>query len=215
MEAWQPIVPSHEVTKGDCIVQGFADGLEFALWRSASGAVQAWQNRCAHRSVRLTLGRIIDDRLVCGYHGWRYAPGDGQCTYRPAHPGAPVPKGLGIRTYPVAEAAGMVWVAPAGEAPRASPAADAGYALFCRAFVARCDVHQAASVLARQGKIDGRTWTGKIGDDDIAVHLLSAKPDRTTLYVWCRELAGIDPTAQRQRVSATFKSLRARIEQPA
>lgn len=221
MQEWQPIVPSHEITLGDCIVQGFVHGSEFALWRSASGRVQAWENRCIHRSVRLTLGRIIDDRLICGYHGWRYAPGDGQCTHRPAHPGMPVPKGLRIKTYPVVEAAGMVWVALAGELPSGAPAAaeklsGAGYTLFCRAFVVRCDADEATAALtthARCTEIGDGAWTGKVGEDDIAVYLLPMKRDRTTLYVWCRNEPGMDATARRRRVSAAFKSVRARMEQ--
>lgn len=192
MQAWQPIVPSHEL-EAERIVQAFANGIEFALWRSTSGGVQAWENRCAHRSVRLTLGRIIDDRLVCGYHGWRYAPG-GQCTLRPAHPGEPAPKGLGIKTFPAVEAGGMVWVAPGGDAVT-PPEADSDYTVFCRTFVIRCDAQRVATSLETPSR-----WKA---------YVLASKPDRTTLHVWCRKGADI---VERQRVSKEFKALRERLE---
>lgn len=57
-----------------------------ALWRSASGEVNAWEDRCPHRGMRLSLGFVEGDNLRCIYHGWGYAP-DGQCKGDPGASG--------------------------------------------------------------------------------------------------------------------------------
>ena len=205
MDAWHPIVPSHELESGDCIVQAFADGIDFALWRSRAGAVQAWENRCAHRSVRLSLGRVIDDQLACGYHGWRYAPG-GQCTYRPSNPRAPAPKGLGIRTFPAVEVGGMVWVASGAEAPAIRPPFDIEHIVFCRSFVVRSRLAKVADALSRRGRLARGHWAGKIDELPAAAYVLAAKADRTVLHVWCHQ------PGDALRVSAAFRKLRDSVE---
>ena len=118
-------------------------GQELALWRSSSGAVQAWENRCPHRSVRLTLGYVAGDQLVCRYHGWRYRP-DGRCAFVPATPTLAPPPTACVRSYPCREADGVVWASlallPSGYPPLLG-ALDA-----CRSFV----VEQSADELARR-----------------------------------------------------------------
>ena len=61
-------------------------GQELVLWRSAAGVLNAWENRCPHRGVRLTLGSCVGEELRCQYHAWRFASGSGQCTHIPSHP---------------------------------------------------------------------------------------------------------------------------------
>jgi phenylpropionate dioxygenase-like ring-hydroxylating dioxygenase large terminal subunit len=53
-------------------------GSDIVLWRGANGEVTCFQDRCRHRTAKLSLGFIEDGRLVCGYHGWSYRP-DGVC----------------------------------------------------------------------------------------------------------------------------------------
>ncbi len=108
--AWHPVACSAEMRAGDNIVAGFAMGIELAIWRSADGAAQVWENRCPHRSVRLTLGQVVGNRLSCAYHGWQYAAGGGQCVGIPAHPAMPAPRSVCAKVYPAAEASGMIWV---------------------------------------------------------------------------------------------------------
>lgn len=42
------------------------------FYRTSKGEVVAFQNRCLHRSFPLSGGKVVDDRLVCGYHGMEY-----------------------------------------------------------------------------------------------------------------------------------------------
>jgi vanillate O-demethylase ferredoxin subunit len=102
-------------------------GQELVLWRSASGLLNAWENRCPHRGVRLTLGSCVGEELRCQYHAWRFATGSGQCTHIPAHPGQKPAGTIRAQVYPVFEDGAFAWVnltpAPAPAAP-ASPSID-------------------------------------------------------------------------------------------
>lgn len=40
------------------------------LYRDSKGSIQALENRCPHRQVKLSHGKIEGDRLQCAYHGW-------------------------------------------------------------------------------------------------------------------------------------------------
>jgi phenylpropionate dioxygenase-like ring-hydroxylating dioxygenase large terminal subunit len=86
------------------------------------GRACALQDRCAHRGAQLSLGEVTEGRLACRYHGWRYG-GDGRCEHIPSLvAGKAVPRGIGVRSYACAEAAGYVYVwmgegAPSRPAP--------------------------------------------------------------------------------------------------
>ncbi|QBR01221.1 Rieske 2Fe-2S domain-containing protein [Paraburkholderia pallida] len=85
-------------------------GVELALWRADDGAVNAWENRCPHRSVRFTLGTNTGATLRCQYHGWQYRAGDGRCTRIPASLQGQPPASLCARTFPIAEQDACLWV---------------------------------------------------------------------------------------------------------
>ena len=53
------------------------------LFRDATGAPSALLDRCPHRNVPLSAGRMADGLLECGYHGWRF-DGTGACRLVPA-----------------------------------------------------------------------------------------------------------------------------------
>lgn len=94
-------------------------GEELALWRADDGTVNAWENRCPHRGVRLSIGVNLGSELRCQYHGMRFAGGSGQCTLVPAHPNTPPSKMLHTHVYPCVERHGFVWsaLAPASTGP--------------------------------------------------------------------------------------------------
>lgn len=85
-------------------------GVELALWRADDGTLNAWENRCPHRSVRFTLGTNTGETLRCQYHGWQYRAGDGRCTHIPASLQGQPPASLCARTFAVAEKDDCLWV---------------------------------------------------------------------------------------------------------
>lgn len=47
-------------------------GQHLVLFRDAAGNAVALEDRCAHRNAPLSIGKLQDGTLICGYHGWRY-----------------------------------------------------------------------------------------------------------------------------------------------
>ncbi|WP_431513838.1 Rieske 2Fe-2S domain-containing protein [Variovorax sp. DAIF25] len=117
---WFPVEFSRNLLPGQ-VLQSTLLGHELALWRSASGAMEVWENRCPHRSVRLSLGFVVGETLVCRYHGWRYGR-DGHCVSVPSSPKNASPPAACARTYLSRESDGIVWASlarmPAGYPPR-------------------------------------------------------------------------------------------------
>src|SRR2546429_7840530 len=46
--------------------------LDLVLFRDALGAANALLDRCCHRGVKLSLGRITGGHIAVGYHGLPY-----------------------------------------------------------------------------------------------------------------------------------------------
>ncbi|MEX2454084.1 MAG: aromatic ring-hydroxylating dioxygenase subunit alpha [Rhodospirillaceae bacterium] len=82
-------------------------GDEIVLWRGADGRPRAAEDMCPHRFLPLSMGRIAGNDLQCGYHGLTF-DGAGACIAAPTQ-SAP-PAGCRIRTYPLHENMGLVWI---------------------------------------------------------------------------------------------------------
>ena len=105
---WRPIAAIDDLVPRH-VFQASLHGQELAVWRADSGELNAWENRCLHRGVRLSIGFNNGAELLCRYHGWRYATGSAGCTYIPAHPADAPARTITNRTHPVAERYGLVW----------------------------------------------------------------------------------------------------------
>ena len=92
---------------------------DLAIWRAASGQVQAWENRCPHRGMRLSYGFVRGDSLACAYHGWHYNC-DAVCHYIPAHPELEPPATIKPVVFNVLEQDDLLWVSTDGavQAPK-------------------------------------------------------------------------------------------------
>jgi len=212
---WHPVAPSAGVRPGANIVAGFAEGQELALWRSADGAAQAWENRCPHRSVRFTLGQVIENRLSCAYHGWQYAAGSGQCTHIPAHPTMQAPRNVCAKVFAAADAAGMLWVNLAQDISAAPPslsgAVPAGWH-FCRTLTVRAGAQAAREAFARQGfAIDAGSgaWQGTLSEVKTVALLLEAQPRLTFAHLWTEAAPG---SSAMKTLHAAARNLRSEIE---
>ena len=87
------------------------------FYRGSEGEVAALEDWCPHRGAPLSLGRVVEGKLVCGYHGLEMG-----CNGKViAMPGQRVRGFPAVRTYPVVERYGFVWVWP-GDAAQADPA---------------------------------------------------------------------------------------------
>ena len=123
-------------------------GQELVLWRSAAGALNAWENRCPHRGVRLSLATCVGEELRCQYHAWRFASGTGQCTHIPSHPSQKPASTIRPQVFPIFEDGTFAWVNLTGDAvPRAQPTAGSDTAL--RSIFAGAPVAAIRQVLLR------------------------------------------------------------------
>jgi phenylpropionate dioxygenase-like ring-hydroxylating dioxygenase large terminal subunit len=94
---------------------------DLVLFRNAVGAPAAVRDRCCHRGVRLSLGRVVAGNLACGYHGWQY-DGNGKCVHIPSLiAGEPIPDNARIDGFPCCEQQGHVWVWMGGPATPDKP----------------------------------------------------------------------------------------------
>lgn len=93
-------------------------GVPVMLLRRTDGGVTALEDRCPHRSMPLSLGRVEGDELVCGYHGARFAV-DGACVAVPSQP--TVPSGARVRAFPVEQHGSLVWIWMGATPPDRAP----------------------------------------------------------------------------------------------
>lgn len=108
--AWYAVALSRDVAGEPLPVRVL--GRRWVVLRMA-GEVVGFADRCPHRLAPLSIGRVVGDRLECGYHGWRF-DADGLCTEIPAlGPGATIPPRACLeRPFAVTERYGLVWLAP-------------------------------------------------------------------------------------------------------
>lgn len=108
---WYPLCPS------SAVAIGAADSFEvaaqrIAVFRGHDGVARALDAFCPHMGADLANGRVIGDQLECYFHQWRY---DGAGALVGVRCG-PAPEGVRVRSWPVEEAYGLIWVW-AGERP--------------------------------------------------------------------------------------------------
>lgn len=88
------------------------------LFRSEDGKPVALEDRCAHRRLPLSMGKLKGDTVECGYHGLVYDC-RGHCTHIPGEKS--VPSGPRVRAFPVVERHRYWWIWP-GDPKAADPA---------------------------------------------------------------------------------------------
>jgi vanillate monooxygenase len=77
------------------------------FFRRSDGSVAALEDRCPHRKYALSLGTVLGDELQCGYHGIQL-DGSGRCTKIPSQ--TAIPRGFGVRAYPVIEKYALLYI---------------------------------------------------------------------------------------------------------
>lgn len=91
-----------------------------ALFRDSEGQIQAIEDRCPHRQVKLSHGQMLGDRLECAYHGWQFTA-LGQCVEVPYLAKNQKLPNCQVQTYPVQEQDGFIWLFPGDPALAEQP----------------------------------------------------------------------------------------------
>ncbi len=85
-------------------------GRPLVLFRAKDGRPAAFADRCPHRNVPLSMGRVVEGELECGYHGWRF-DSTGTCTSVPGLVGKdPALRSRCAESFACVEQQGFVWV---------------------------------------------------------------------------------------------------------
>ncbi|HEX2075320.1 MAG TPA: Rieske (2Fe-2S) protein [Geodermatophilus sp.] len=109
---WFPVARAAEV--GTTPVPVGADGRAYVVLRlRPGGEVSAFPARCPHRLVPLAAGTVVEGRLQCPYHGWRF-DAEGRCVAIPSlgPDGTPPPRADLPVPWAVEERHGWIWLAP-------------------------------------------------------------------------------------------------------
>lgn len=105
---WYPLLLS-EALPADKPVGITALGEALVAFRDATGKPNVLRDRCPHRGVKLSVGRILDGQLQCILHGIRF-DGEGRCALIPWEPeDSPLRREVNIAAYPAEELGGYVW----------------------------------------------------------------------------------------------------------
>ena len=102
---WQVAAYAGEIGEG-LLARTFLDE-GVVLFRDAAGTPHALADRCAHRCLPLSRGRLVDGIVQCGYHGMRFNP-DGSCAGVPGQD--TIPARATVPAYPVVERHGFIWI---------------------------------------------------------------------------------------------------------
>jgi len=107
-EQWYPLIESRRVKRKPLAIQRL--GERIVLWRDGSGDAIAMRDRCPHRGVALSGGKIKGDRIACPYHGFQF-DASGACRLMPCEgEQAKIPAGMAVETFRVREQHGLVWL---------------------------------------------------------------------------------------------------------
>jgi phenylpropionate dioxygenase-like ring-hydroxylating dioxygenase large terminal subunit len=113
---WTPVLPARRL--GSKPVGLTLAGERLVLFRAAGGAPAALIDRCPHRGVRLSLGKVTPDGcLACPFHGWQF-DGAGANRRVPLDPDAKRER-LFATPVPVRQLGELLWVytAPVAQTP--------------------------------------------------------------------------------------------------
>jgi phenylpropionate dioxygenase-like ring-hydroxylating dioxygenase large terminal subunit len=108
-DQWYAVLESSQVPAGRP-VSIIRMGERLVFWRDAQGKVACLHDRCPHRGVSLSLGRLQDDCVECPFHGFQF-DASGACRFVPANGrNAPLARQIRVASYPTYETDSLVFI---------------------------------------------------------------------------------------------------------
>ena len=104
---WYATVPTQKLADGPKPFRIL--GQDVVLFLDADGAPAALEDRCCHRTAKLSKGWIKGGNIVCGYHGWEYDR-DGKLVNIPQFPFEQAVPDARAKSFRAKERYGYVWV---------------------------------------------------------------------------------------------------------
>jgi phenylpropionate dioxygenase-like ring-hydroxylating dioxygenase large terminal subunit len=108
---WYPAMMSYKLRRRPVALQILGEKLLFLRYQ---GECFALEDRCAHRGMPLSIGRCEfpgTKTITCRYHGWTYDVASGACVAALTDgPDSPIVGKARVKTYPIEERKGLIWV---------------------------------------------------------------------------------------------------------
>ncbi len=102
---WYVAADDHEI--GRSPLGRIILGQPVVFYRLEDGTPVALEDRCAHRHLPLSMGKLVGDTLQCHYHGLRYDR-SGTCVRVPGQD--MIPRSARVKSYPVVERYHWLWI---------------------------------------------------------------------------------------------------------
>ena len=111
---WFPVAFARDVRDKTSMATFDLFNVPWVLFRGEDGELGCVKDECAHRACPLSLGKVVEGRIQCPYHGWEYTTG-GACVKMPS---CKFLKDVVVNDLRVIERDGMVFVWPGASDPR-------------------------------------------------------------------------------------------------
>lgn len=80
---------------------------DLVVWKTNNNDIVIMDDKCPHRSAKLSLGKICNNKIICPFHGFEFTH-SGICDFAPEF-NKPI-NGLMVKTYPYKIIGDFVWV---------------------------------------------------------------------------------------------------------
>ena len=104
---WYPVIPISELSDEPKPFTLLKQPI--VLWLDSKGKPAAVEDRCCHRTAKLSLGKVVDGNICCAYHGWTF-DSSGSCVCVPQHPDKAISPNYKVKAYKCVEKYGYAWV---------------------------------------------------------------------------------------------------------
>ena len=124
---WYPVIPTAELSGEPKAFELL--GQNIVLWVDSEGKPAAVEDRCCHRTAKLSLGKVVGGNISCAYHGWTFNS-SGTCVGVPQQQNGAISANYKVKSYRTCDRYGYVWVClgePLTEIPDIPEAADSNY----------------------------------------------------------------------------------------
>lgn len=115
-QGWLPVCKSIKIPRGKA-ASFLLTRQRIVVYRGMNGIPFALDAFCPHMGADLGNGRVVGDTLQCYFHHWKFSSKGSLVGTKCKN----APESVGIRSWPVEEKYGFIWVFPAKNAPYPVP----------------------------------------------------------------------------------------------
>ena len=103
---WFPVMKESELGKVPVPAQLW--GTPVVAFKDSKDKVHVFEDRCPHRGAPLSKGKIVDDAIVCPYHGWAFG-NKGECVSVPGLKNFKTKRCHSVKALSTVVRYGLVW----------------------------------------------------------------------------------------------------------